>query len=400
MSSVHNRKIGVMAFLNSFIGVSGGDSRFVEIMKRLVNSQAIELTVVTPDMGRDFCRSRGLNATYMLTTHEKKVSGIVLLYLERIPIALMRASKVSNETVLYSAYQFLPDVLPVWLLKRTRRLPWVQTLYHVVPPPSQRDGPFFTNLLAFSAQKMAFALIKRGADAIFVLNSLVKADLAKSGFNPEKIHVIGAGVDISQIDSVRANQLGHYDACFLGRLHPSKGVFELPEIWKYVVSKKKDAELAIIYVGSEKMVAALGSKIKEFNLGSNVKMLPVSGPEALSIVKSCKVFVFPSHEEGWGIAITEAMACQLPVVAYNLPVYQEIFGDDIITVPVKDFKQFADKVVTLLGDDSFRKSLAEKGRTRMAAYDWKAIADKELAVIDKEAKNLHLQRKPKGTRHE
>ena len=51
-------------------------------------------------------------------------------------------------------------------------------------------------------------------------------------------------------------------------------------------------------------------------------MLAISGKDALSVVKSVLVFVFPSHEEGWGIAICEAMACGLAVVAYDLPAYE------------------------------------------------------------------------------
>ena len=42
-------------------------------------------------------------------------------------------------------------------------------------------------------------------------------------------------------------------------------------------------------------------------------------------MKSSKLFIFPSYEEGWGISITEAMACGLAVVCYDLKAY-DVFG--------------------------------------------------------------------------
>ena len=102
---------------------------------------------------------------------KKKVGNIAILYLKRIPSALKLTLKIENTTILYSACQFLPDVLPVYILKHTKHLRCVQTLYHIIPPPTQRGGSFITNLLAFSAQKVAFTLIRSNADAIIVLNN-------------------------------------------------------------------------------------------------------------------------------------------------------------------------------------------------------------------------------------
>lgn len=381
------KKIDVIAFLNSFTGASGGDTRFVEIMKRLCKSGSLDLTVVTSEMGKNFCTGRGLNADFKITTRESKIENradvIILLFFNRILHSLKLSLKTKNNTVLYSAYQFLPDVLPVYILKQRKKVPWVQTLYHLVPPPTQRDGPFLRNLFAFSEQKIAFELIKRHADLIFVLNTMVKNQLVKVGFSKNRIHVVGAGVDLSQIDKIQRSQGARYDACFLGRLHPSKGIFDLPEIWKLVVNKKKDAKLAIIYVGSKKIESALTNRIKENNMDSSISMLSVTGKDALSVVKSSSVFVFPSHEEGWGIAICEAMACGLPVVAYDLPAYREIYKQSIVTVPLKDVKSFSNAVVSLLEDNAKRSMLSEKGRLQVTIYDWEIVSTRELSLMRK-----------------
>jgi glycosyltransferase involved in cell wall biosynthesis len=382
-----SKKIKVISFLNSFTGASGGDTRFVEIMKCLREKSAVDLMVVTCDLGRSFCEERGLKGIFKLTTHENKITNkanaIIFLFFKRILSSLRLNLKIDNDTILYSAYQFLPDVFPVFILKRRKNMLWVQTLYHLVPSPKERDGSFLRNFFAFNEQKISFALIKRHADLIFVLNTVVKNQLVKLGFSENRIYVTGAGVDLSKIGQIQSIQGAHYDACFLGRLHPSKGVFDLPEIWKLVISRKKDAKLAIIYVGSKEMETILANLINKKNLISNISMLSISGKDALSVVKSSSIFIFPSHEEGWGIAICEAMACGLPVVAYDLPAYREIYKQGIVVVPLKDIKSFSNEVISLLEDDVKRNILAEKARLQVNEYDWETVSTRELLLMRK-----------------
>ena len=375
----------VVAFLNAYKGVSGGDSRFVEITKRLNETGDMELTIVTSELGKDFCKERGLNAFFEVTTQEHEVGNVVLLYARRIFSALLLDLEINNGTVLYSASQFLPDVLPIYILKfKHKNVKWVQVIFHLIPLPTRREGSFITNFISFSEQKLSFCLIRRNADLISVLNDLVKSQLAKLGFSKDRIYVTGAGINLSQLDKIPLVEGLGYDACFLGRLHPAKGIFDLIEIWKLVTSKKKSAKLAIIYDGPKDLESKLAKRIKEENLCSNVFMLPLTGKDALSVVKSSKVFAFPSHEEGWGIAISEAMACGLPVVAYDLPVYKEIFKQGVVTVSMEDIRSFSNEIISLLDDDKRRNILGEKGRMQATMYDWKSVATRELLLIKKE----------------
>jgi glycosyltransferase involved in cell wall biosynthesis len=375
----------VIAFLNAYRGASGGDSRFVEIIKRLNEIEDLELTIVTSKLGKDFCNERGLNAFFEVTTQEHEVGNIVLLYARRIFSALLLDLEISNGTVLYSASQFLPDVLPIYILKfKHKNVKWVQVIFHLIPLPTRREGSFITNFIPFSEQKLSFRLIRRKADLISVLNDQVKSQLAKLGFSKDRIHVTGAGINLSQLDKIPLVEGLTYDACFFGRLHPAKGIFDLIEIWKLVTSKKKGAKLAIIYDGSKNLESKLAKRIKEENLCSSVFMLPLTGKDALSVVKSSKVFAFPSHEEGWGIAICEAMACGLPVVAYDLPVYKEIFKQGIVTVSMRDIRSFSNEIISLLDDDKRRNTLGEKGRMQATMYDWKSVATLELSLIKSE----------------
>ena len=112
-------------------------------------------------------------------------------------------------------------------------------------------------------------------DLIFVLNKGIVKQLVKLGFPENKIYVTGAGINFENINSIKNGRESLYDACFLGRLHPSKGIFDLVELWKLVVSKRGKGRLAIIYAGSKDLELALMKKIKEEKLEANILMLPL-----------------------------------------------------------------------------------------------------------------------------
>ena len=358
---------------------SGGDKKFREILRRV---KGFEKVIITSKFGFDIYKKEGIKAKYFLVSKEKKKKNIFLSYFIGMTNSLFLNLEISKGDILYSTSDFLPDVLPAFVYKlRNTNAKWVANIYHVIANPTQRRGPFVTNLVSFLTQRLSFQLIKRRSDLIFVLNKSIVEQLAKLGFPKNKICVTGAGINLAHINQIPKIKEAQYDACFLGRLHPAKGIFDLIEIWKLVVSKKESARLAIIYAGSKDLELALMKKIREENLEANVFMLPLTGDDALRVVKSSKIFVFPSHEEGWGIAICEAMACGLPVVAYDLPVFREIFKQGIITVPLNDIRRFSEEVIDLLEDDGKRFALSKKAEVQASKYDWDDVASRELLLM-------------------
>lgn len=382
------KKFRLIALLNSYTqGISGGDARFIEIAKRL-NEKNLKIYVITSRLGKMLCERRGLRTKYLLTTAEGAIKNIILTYLWRIFRALRLNLKLEDGDILYSTSDFLPDTLPafIWKLKNDK-VRWVQVIHHLYGNPLKRRGKnFLVNLLGYLSQRFSFILIKNKADAILVYGSRegerVKKYFMRMGFRSDRIYEVQNGVDCRIIRGV-AGQEKIYDACFVGRLAESKGVFDLLIIWKLVCERKKDATLVIIGDGQESVKEKLKRRISELGLEKNVILAGLlEGEDLYRKISMCKIGVHPSYEEGWGTAICEIMACGLPVVAWDLPVYENIYPKGILKAPLKNVTIFSKHILELLGGEQLYYKTSQDAQEVALKYDWDKIAINEMKILE------------------
>ncbi len=365
----------IICLFNSFKGISGGDVRFVEIFARIQN---VDKIVITPLLGQRFCEPR-FNAKFIVTTRESSFKNIISTFFMRI-LRVLFLEIESNRAILYSTADFLPDVLPAFLLKRKNNdAVWVQVIHHVIP--AKREGSRFTNLISHYAQRLSFFIIKRYADLIITVSLTVKENLTEIGFSPNRIKINLNGIDLRYFEKISPDNEKRYDGVFIGRLHASKGIFDLVKIWK-ILCKYKPLKLGIIGVGDQRTKQVLKKEIEKEGLNDNVDVLGyLDSDEAFGIIKSSTVFVFPSHEEGFGIAILEAMACGLPVAAWNLPVYEKIFSQGMLIAPMGNIGEMAKNILKLLDDSEFRAKVSKDALEMASKYSWDEIAARELSLI-------------------
>jgi len=226
--------------------------------------------------------------------------------------------------------------------------------------------------------------MKQKANLTLSLNSSVSKELEVMGFDKARLAVSGLGVDAKHIEAVASDGQKNYEGVFLGRLHPAKGIFDLLEIWAEVVQKESHAKLAIIGGGEKKVTHALSSEIEHRKLQDNIDVLGfIANDNAVyRILKSSKLFLFTDHENGWGLAVCEAMACGLPVVAYNLDIFGSVYKQGYVTVPLSDTKLFATKVVELLEDAKKRADLRDCAQRQAKSLTWEVITDEFSKLLE------------------
>ena len=341
-------------------GKNGGDTVFLEIAKRLPN---IRWQVVTSRLGKKLLTENGIKAKYCLTSTENKFDHVMITYFRRTFHAFFLDLKINKNSVLGTS-DYFPDVLPITSLKiRYKKIRWVQHIFHVIPAKR-----IFPHLL----QQFSFFFIKRLADTIIVDNYLLKQELSALGFDSDKIIVNYLGVSNSYLSSFPADKKIKYDAVYMAQLKPHKGILDLEPIWNIVNRKIPSAVLAIIGKGDKNI-------IRKKNNAELLGFLP--DKKAVTIIKTAKIFLCPSHEEGFGIAPLEAQALGLPVVAWDLSVFSEIFPQGMVKIPIGQTEQFAAAIIRLLTDKKYYCQLSKKAINNARRFSWDKTAGKELKIL-------------------
>jgi glycosyltransferase involved in cell wall biosynthesis len=379
------KKKNVLIFLNAFWnngkGMTGGDQMLIQVFKRIRNDFG-KIRCYTSNDGKKVISQYIESVDFFVSNKFFDRLNIILNYILRT-IKAMPCLRFRDVDILYGGSDFFPDVIPLFLFKLFhKKAKWFQCVFHIYPDWKKRPGSKLKNFLAQYFQKLSLLLAKK-SDVIININYQVKEELIRRGFDGNKIVVNTPGIDLGYFSNLKISEKEKkYDAAFLARLNPSKGIFDLIEIWENVVKEKKDAKLAIIGGGSDEIKKKMQDKIRDKVLEKNVDILGfLENDRSFSLIKNSKVFLFPSHEEGFGIAIAEAMACGVPVIAWNLPVYDEIFENSLIQISENDFHSFSDKATELLKNNDLRNYISEKSSNFIKKYDWDEIAKKHLEIL-------------------
>ena len=109
------------------------------------------------------------------------------------------------------------------------------------------------------------------------------------------------------------------------------------------------------------------------------------------LYRRATVFVAPSivtdqgDQEGLGLVLVEALACECAVVASDLPAIRDvvIHGETGLTAMQKDPAALADAVVRLLSEPGLRLQLAHRGRQHVVRnFDWESVAARYGHLFD------------------
>jgi glycosyltransferase involved in cell wall biosynthesis len=149
----------------------------------------------------------------------------------------------------------------------------------------------------------------------------------------------------------------------VGRLHPQKGQMVLIEAFNLV--HKNNNKYKLFIVGNGPLESVLKSRVKELNLEKNTIFLK-NRQDIPDIMKISDVFVFPSNYEGLPLALIEAMASGLPVIASKIDVLREIVDDGIdgILVENNDCVKLAEAISNLMGNAELMGRLSRNAREK------------------------------------
>lgn len=121
----------------------------------------------------------------------------------------------------------------------------------------------------------------------------------------------------------------------------------------------------------------------DLTLGEDVVLLgTVSEAELAGWYHAADALAFPSVKEGWGLAVLEAMSAGLPVIASDLPVFEEylVHGENALLPAVGDEQALATAMRALVDDPALRERLRAGGSRLLPRFSWAASAEQHEAI--------------------
>ena len=348
----------IVVFNNGIVteeGMSGSDNRAVNWSR--IWSDRCPVTLILPAGGAK--RYADHKADKIFTTQKNFLSHsavkLLIEYVFRTFRAVRRTRwRFESPHLIYSSSDLMPDSIPALLLKRRNRknARLIMGCHLLAPNPFKGyrglfRAPSLKNLYYFFSQSLILKWARKHADKILVSNELDKRRLVDGkSFTEDRVKVVYGGLDFSAIDPV-VECPKKFDAVFVGRNHPQKGIEDLILAWKRVCSQKNDASLVIL--GETESFRDVREKFANLGLAENVHFGGfLSAREKYETVKAAKLLVFPSHYESFGMVALEALACGVPVIAYNLEIYKDIYGDKLVTVPKGDTASLGQAILDTL----------------------------------------------------
>lgn len=170
---------------------------------------------------------------------------------------------------------------------------------------------------------------------------LLLARTTFSGYRPTKEHNIGYGIEAPPVRTEAMKTSFQENSgldsnepylLFLSRIHPKKGLDLLLEAYQQIIDTPEFADkVPALVIAGPGIESDYGKKlldIMEENPAVKAKVRLVghlSGAAKWGAIYGCAAFVLPSHQENFGIAVAEALACYKPVLITNkVNIFREI----------------------------------------------------------------------------
>jgi len=210
----------------------------------------------------------------------------------------------------------------------------------------------------------------------YVVSCQAVADvlMAREGIPPAQISVIYNGLDVRNFK--RASRARHPDSwpvpagslsvgC-VGRLSPEKGQSTLIQAASLLIDQGRDFH--VVFVGEGSQLLELLEQCNRLGLEDNIHFVGHQQGAAGWLVHF-DIFALPSAWEGISLALLEAMAAGLPVVATAVGGTPEVVldGQTGLLVPPGDPQATAAALERLLSDPALRQEMGAAGRARVSA---------------------------------
>lgn len=253
-------------------------------------------------------------------------------------------------------------------------------LLRLLPTPRRRPALVYTEHNRWTGYKRATRVINRLTYALDDVHLAVSPD-TKSTISPRirsKVEVVVQGIVLDRIEAIRTDralvraELGLADdqvvVVTVANLRVQKAYPDLLRAAKLVLAA--DPKVVWLAIGQGPLEAELKQLARTLGLGERFRFLGHC-PDAIRLVAGCDLFSLASKYEGYPVAVMEALALGLPVVATAVGGVPEAVEHEVsgLVVPPSRPDLLAAAVLRVTLDPQLRSKLAEAALIRGRRYD-------------------------------
>ena len=241
-------------------------------------------------------------------------------------------------------------------------------------------GTFFRSATKTSLHRAARVIVPSKATRDELIRLLdadpTRLDVAYHGVDTDTFHV----PDEAERTRVRSRLglVGSTYLAFLGVQEPRKNVPNLIRGWVAACEGREDPPALVIAGGSghddeiDRAIAAVPPKLRLLRPGY-LRYADLPG-----FLGGAEVVAYPSHGEGFGLPVLEAMACGAAVLTTPRLSLPEV-GGEAVAYTGEDAHTIAHDLAALLDDPARRRALGTAAHDRARQFTWRASAEAHLA---------------------
>lgn len=236
----------------------------------------------------------------------------------------------------------------------------------------------------------------RKAKTVVTISESSRDDIVKHyGVDPEKISVIYPSIDYGKFRRSSADVVeriknkygidGGY-LLFVGNIEPRKNIAGILEAYRNLGKGLRDVNSLVLIGSSGWLNDEITRTIRDYQSKGYRIILPTSyvGDDDLpGLYSGANLLVFPSHYEGFGIPLLEAMACGTPILTSPNSSIPEVAADAAQYVDPRDPGEIAKGIEAVLTDEVLKRSLVQKGLRRVDGFTWRKSAEAFRELIRK-----------------
>lgn len=199
------------------------------------------------------------------------------------------------------------------------------------------------------------------------------ADCLQAGIADDRIAIIPWGINVPEIDDAAVTQvrarygLPERFVLYVGTLEPRKNLGGLQSSLELLKN------VPLVVVGPD------GWGDTEV---SGIRLRSLPRHELDAVIQAATVLIYPSHFEGFGLPVLEAMAVGTPVVTTANTAPADVLGDGGLSVDTRSPAKLAEAIEAIFTDSATAEAFGTAGKLRAHTFTWERTAKDTQKVYE------------------